>query len=172
MTNRESIKKRFEGGLRSHGLTLEDFERNWKYAGGDEGRHHNYWCLRYGRDKEKPPHADSCLCGHPIKENCYVSDGNEFLVLGNCCIKRFVPVSGRSCEKCNGPHRNRKRNLCNACIEKECTICKQECNPRYKMCYECKYGKGNYSKGLCFYCKTKIDPSYRQCFPCLQKLSS
>jgi hypothetical protein len=35
--------------------------------------------------------------------------------LGNSCIKRFIKKSGRTCETCGEPHKNRKVNMCNKC---------------------------------------------------------
>ena len=103
--------------LKERGMTFEEFRQNWKYAGGNMGRHYNYWRLLYGEDKKMPTHNDQCLCKHNIKENCYITDGKEFLVVGNCCIKRFMIHKGRTCEECNGPHRNIAINTCNECRE-------------------------------------------------------
>ena len=104
-------------GLKEISLRFEDVKQHWKYAGGDWGRHYNYWLLLYGKDAKKPAHADQCVCKHKIKENSCITDGKEFLVVGTCCIKRFTTHKGRTCEECNGPHRNRARNVFYECRE-------------------------------------------------------
>jgi hypothetical protein len=97
------------------GLSFEDF-RKFKYAGGDKSSHLKYFKILFGNQK-LPEHEDECLCGHTIQKNCFVVNENneKLLVLGNCCIKRFLPKSGRTCEKCGEPHRNSTCNLCNKC---------------------------------------------------------
>ena len=47
-------KHRFVIGLSEFGLTFEEVKQNWKYAGGNKGRHYNYWILLYGEDKKMP----------------------------------------------------------------------------------------------------------------------
>jgi hypothetical protein len=109
-----SISKRFSNGLNRYGIELDDLRTNWKYCGGERGRHLNYYnicCI----GEEQPDHEELCICGHRIKENCFITDGYYILTLGNCCIKRFLPYSKRSCENCGREHRNRKDNLCLTC---------------------------------------------------------
>ena len=60
--------------------------------------------------------------------------GDEIIVLGNCCIKKFIPSSGRTCEECDEPHRNRKHNICNSCLENRCFECLIPCSGKYKYC--------------------------------------
>ena len=111
---------RFMRGLEKYSISKAEIDRgDWVYSGGNQGRHLRYWKLRT-KGEEIPDLDDHCVCGHYIKENCYIEnskDPNDIIVLGNCCIKRFLPkeASGRTCEKCRRPHRNRKDNLCNAC---------------------------------------------------------
>jgi len=109
-----SISKRFRNGLKKYGVELKDVQTNWKYCGGEKGRHLNYYnicCI----GEEIPEHEDLCICGHRIKENCYITDGEYILTLGNCCVKRFLPYNKRSCDHCSGVHQNRKDNLCLVC---------------------------------------------------------
>ena len=89
---------------------------------------------------EFPEHQERCVCGHKIKENCYITKDDSLLVLGNCCIKKFLPNSGRTCENCDKPHRNRKVNRCNSCRIGVCDDCNTKCNPDYKTCYNCYFG--------------------------------
>lgn len=89
--------------------------KEWKYAGGDK-RHHLSYAKLLGIPPQ--PYQDRCVCGHSIKENCYIQNSKgEIRVLGNCCIKKFVPLEnqGRNCEVCGAKHRNYKDNLCSKC---------------------------------------------------------
>ena len=151
---KDLLKHQFMSGLKERGLTYEEFRQNWKYAGGNMGRHYNYWRLLYGEDKKMPAHTDQCLCKHNIKENCYITDGKEFLVVGNCCIKRFMIHKGRTCEDCQGAHRNRASNVCNECREKR------------KREYHQQQLQDNAS---CVCCSKKIDSKYTRCFSCYQR---
>jgi hypothetical protein len=102
---------------------------NYRYAGGDTGRHANYW-RTMGRTKaEMPAHKNICACGHDIDENCFIEHKStrKLIVLGNCCIKRYIPDSGRTCERCGEPHKNRKDNRCNSCrLVYKCIRCNHE----------------------------------------------
>jgi len=40
-----------------------------------------------------PEYTNSCMCNHFILENCIVSNGKDVAVVGNCCVKRFMPIS-------------------------------------------------------------------------------
>jgi hypothetical protein len=123
-----TLTEKFIRGLESYSITFSEvFLSQWRYCGGDKGPHRNYYKLTHP-DYELPPHTDECVCGHPIKENCYITDGEQFLVLGNCCIKKFLKKenSGRTCGRCGQPHKNRSDNLCKACRE----IIKKEARER------------------------------------------
>lgn len=109
------LTKKFLEGLKKYNLTYDDIIKSgWKYCGGDTGRHYNYYKI-CRKDADLPGHKDNCVCGHYIEENCYITNGERILVLGNCCIKKFVPKHSRTCEECGVTHRNRKVNRCNAC---------------------------------------------------------
>lgn len=125
----------------------------WKYAGGDHKEHLNYWKVAY-KDTRRPPYEGVCPCSTKITRNCYITNGETFIVVGNCCIKKFMPErSGRSCEECNAPHKNRKDNFCNSCREKKersarkttqyvsektdtICACGKACG-KYPRCYNC-----------------------------------
>lgn len=122
------------------------------YAGGDFKEHDNYWNMRYG-GKQKPEHQAKCVCNVDIKHNCYITDDDEFfLVIGRCCIKRFVPKEkqGRTCSNCKTPHRNKKDNLCG------------ECRKRFFVCGECKkptsliYPRPHKAGIICNTCDDKV----------------
>ena len=133
-----ALHKKFIKGLAEYNLTEEEVKKNWKYCGGDRGRHYNYFKLSCPNDDE-PEHTNECVCKHYIEENCYITNGEEILVLGNCCIKKFLPKSGRTCELCDEPHKNRIVNRCNDCRFGICDKCNKKCNSNYKLCFDCKF---------------------------------
>ena len=117
-------------------MTLEDIRKNWKYAGGDSRSHLTYFEICFPK-KRLPTHKDVCICSQAINENYELTNNNDFLVIGNCCIKRFVPKCTRTCEKCEKPHKNRKDNICSECRELICQRCKGSCKKEYPFCYSC-----------------------------------
>ena len=131
------LTDKFIRGLKKYDLTYDEIKNsNWKYCGGNRGRHLNYFNLCC-KDDELPELVNECVCGHTIEENCYITDGKEMLVLGSCCIKRFMKHNNRTCEVCDKPHKTRNVNRCNVCRIGYCEICKKECKPAYKTCYNC-----------------------------------
>ena len=131
------LTKKFIKGLQTYNLSYEDIKKgDWKYSGGDRGRHLNYFILCY-KDRALPPHKSKCICSHSITENCYITNGKEILTLGNCCIKKFIKKSTRTCEDCKKPHRNRKINKCNECKIGICYKCGKKCDEKYSYCYNC-----------------------------------
>jgi len=133
------LTENFIKGLKNYNLTYEEIiKNNWKYCGGRTGRHLKYFKLCC-KDDDLPEQKNECVCGHHIEENCYITDGEQILVLGNCCIKKFIPKSSRTCEDCGNPHKNRNVNKCNKCRTGICEICSIECNYRYKRCYNCAF---------------------------------
>ena len=149
----EKLSKAFKKGLKEkYEMTIEDLD-DWRYCGGNRNRHYRYWKLQYG-DTPVPEMEVECVCYHPIKEQCYITNGEELLVLGNCCIQKFVAKCTRTCERCGDPHKNRIINRCNNCRVtsgwcsytcKNIGICKkgkERCNPDFEMCHICcKYWK-------------------------------
>lgn len=126
--------RRFVKNLYAQGITYKEVSEEWKYAGGDgrsqknpnispsdsQKAHQRYYYQTYGHN-DYPKWEGNCVCGHIIYENCYIVPRRDiyenYLVIGNCCIKRFIPKSGRgrTCAKCGEAHRNSKVNLCNLC---------------------------------------------------------
>ena len=136
---------KFINGLKEYNISYNDIINGvWKYCGGDSKHHKKYFELQtfYKSDKH-PPSVCMCICGHKIIENCYITDETNILVLGNCCIKRFIPKSGRTCDKCGESHRNRIINRCNTCRKKtfykKCNTCERMHNDKYTSCYSCNY---------------------------------
>ena len=110
-----NLTKAFIKGLKDYNLKMEDIvDDKWKYCGGRRGCHLNYFKIACP-GKMLPAIVDHCICGHFIIENCYITDGATIIPLGNCCIKKFIPKSTRTCGTCQKPHKNRKDNLCKSC---------------------------------------------------------
>ena len=95
-------------GLHRLGLNLSDVQDEFLYIGGNRGRHANYFKLSCP-DEPYPKHEDYCVCGQCIDENCYIRSptSGRTRIVGNCCIKRYVSVEGRTCKKCGVRHKNR-----------------------------------------------------------------
>ena len=109
-----TFSKRFENGLAQYNINMDDLKENWAYCGGSKGRHLNYYNI-VCPNEEIPIDENACVCGHRIKENCYITNGDYIITIGNCCIKKFLKYTTRTCEVCRGPHRNRKDNRCKGC---------------------------------------------------------
>ena len=116
----KDLSKRFIEGIKNYNLTLKEIESDgWGYCGGsnDIKRFHEYF-----PKQELLPHKNNCVCGHDIINNCYITknfkkfDLNCILILGSCCVKKFIPEGKKKrCINCNEPHLNRKDNFCNEC---------------------------------------------------------
>lgn len=124
----DKLSKRFQTGLKKYNLTIEDIKKNWFYIGGESKIHNNHF-KRYYHNEEQPEHENFCVCGHRIKNNCWISDGVFTLSIGENCVNKFIPSRrSRLCFECNAPHRNRKDNLCMKCrrqfkrVEKSCVL--------------------------------------------------
>ena len=92
------LTKKFIEGLEKHNLTYDEIiNSGWEYCGGDTGRHLNYFIIYFNNFKNVPEKVKYCVCGHRIKENCYITDKERILILGNCCIRKFIPKSSRTC---------------------------------------------------------------------------
>tara|TARA_R110000796_G_C14342091_1_gene410495 strand:- start:55 stop:564 length:510 start_codon:yes stop_codon:yes gene_type:complete len=168
MNNKKITKKlsqQFINGLENYGLTYNEILKSgWKYCGGDTGRHRNYFKMVFPNTKIPEP-LFKCVCDHVIMEHCYISNGKNLLTLGNCCIKKFIPKCGRTCNKCEEPHKNRLVNRCNNCRIGICDECDKKCDNSRNKCYDCYIGK----KGICYVCKVKCDKKYNKCYKCTFK---
>lgn len=117
----------------------------------------------------EPEHYTKCICGQTIKYNCYIVDDefSHLLIIGNCCIKKFIPIKTRTCENCGQPHKNRTDNYCNTCrknLGKKRKLSCDKCgtshrNKKINRCDSCRYGK-------CDLCYKVIEPKYHKCFNC------
>jgi hypothetical protein len=132
-----TLTDKFINGLTNYGLSYEQIKMSgWKYCGGNKGRHLKYFNLSCPGESV-PDKENECVCGHKIEENCYITNGTDILILGNCCVKRFIDKNSRSCETCGGLHKNRLVNRCNRCRIGVCDKCSKKCNPSFKKCYLC-----------------------------------
>lgn len=99
-------------------VTNDDDLSHYVYAGGRNGSMYKYFVMRKTRH-EMPDKRDECLCGHHIKENCFIEHRptGELFVIGNCCIKKWLPKENqrKTCEICNCPHKRTKTNVCTSC---------------------------------------------------------
>jgi len=178
------LHEKFLRGLEERRITIEEFNK-YKYAGGNRGSHKKYFKICGLLDKE-PPSFRFCICNHPIEEQCYLAnEEKKALVIGNCCIKKFVPKENRErrCTKCNEKHRNIKDNYCKKCRE----LCKNNgCNNLKKskyteQCIECIKKKEKVdswksycdkNKGIIRNCIDCNKPCglYKRCFSCKEKI--
>lgn len=106
----------FHESLRELSVNNDDnYIDEWVYAGGDTGRHLNYFNIRYCGKIDIPMSSSRCICSHPIVENCYIENilDNKLVVVGNCCIKKFLKNNNknRTCGICRTSHKNRKDNM-------------------------------------------------------------
>jgi len=197
VVGKDKMSARFLTGLKQYNLTYEEIvNSNWRYVGGDGGEvarnlfmngtyfqikkedskynrcHLNYWILCFPNE-ELPDYTDRCVCDHPIIENCYISnkDDSEILVLGNCCIERFIPLKGRTCKLCTASHKNRKVNLCNEC-RLLCTDCKTTINNKKDVkCEKCVDKDYQFQCGNCEIMLDLRVTKYKYCSKCDDILS-
>lgn len=130
--------------------------RDWEWVGGNNPHSIGRW-ERSTNNAEKPTLKGNCVCGHAIKENCWIRSKKtgEIKTLGNCCVRRFMPEKEDrmlKCERCGEPHMNRKTTLCNSCATGFC-------------CYGYKFslttGCFNCNKILCSSCNRVHVANYR-----------
>ena len=142
-------------------ITKDDLTgQNFKFCGSDgdssskgSASRHAYFKLVF-REKLKTqpnwkpaPKTNTCVCKHEIAENCYlINDEGLTLIIGNCCIQKFIPEKQKSriCSQCGEPHKNRKVNRCNSCRIGLCDECDEKIEKTYKTCLDCKYGRIKY----------------------------
>ena len=133
------LTHKFIKGLKNNGLTYDEV-KDWSYCGGNKGRHLNYFKICC-KNEDLPGWQCECVCGHPIIENCYIQDKKKEkkLILGNCCIEKFIDKCSRTCEICRKPHRSRIVNRCKDCRKGLCDVCDKPINKQYSKCYTCKF---------------------------------
>tara|TARA_R110000824_G_scaffold334915_3_gene521483 strand:- start:623 stop:1105 length:483 start_codon:yes stop_codon:yes gene_type:complete len=139
---------RFLAGLMNkYNVSEKEFRETYTYAGGAEKSHLNYYRLRFGV-RPFPKTTSHCICGHSIRDNCYMTNGNgRFIVLGNCCIKRHCGDAGyRTCCVCKSRHKNSKNNYCNDCRTTHICKCGKTKKKNFLYCYNCYDSYNNMKK--------------------------
>ena len=63
---------RIEKPLNQLGLTFTDLKGYLKVGSSNLGRGDAAFKSYFGNDAKIPRHAESCLCGHEITEQCYL----------------------------------------------------------------------------------------------------
>lgn len=140
MSIEENYIEKINKGLAEYNMSFSDISAgNFKYCGGNQNNHLNYFKLMFP-NMNLPPQKDYCICGHKIIENCYITDGITFVTMGNCCIKKFVPKNTRTCDICDAKHTNRIVNRCNNCRVNHCDGCGiKHILYKNKLCDECMF---------------------------------
>ena len=147
--------------LTYHNITYEDVCEKYRYAGGSIGSHHKYWELLYN-NKKRPVYCNQCVCEQSITHNCYITcDNINFIIIGSCCINRFIPMRTRTCEVCNEPHKNSSQNRCN--------IHKIKKQPIIKTCEVCDVPHKNRLQNRCNTHKLDLRQSIYNCEVCNQE---
>jgi hypothetical protein len=159
-------------GLKKHSLTVEKVqEEGWKYCGGSSRQKMRYFRKLFP-EKPIPKQTSTCVCGHPIKENCYITNNKSIITVGNCCVFGFIPEpegkSKKTCSECFSPHTNRNVDRCNDCRAGKCDKCDYPCPEKYTICFACKTGK---IPGVCEDCNRTCKKPYTLCFPCKYGIS-
>jgi hypothetical protein len=100
------LSLRFINGLKEYSLSKEEI-KSWRYVGGGHLDHEGKNQLLNEKFKKQfpkaplPPLVEHCVCGHRIKENAFITDGKQILVLGNCCVRRFCDTgTKKTCNLC------------------------------------------------------------------------
>ena len=111
--------QRFIKGCNDKGYSFNEVSAMHYCGGSGRTNHKNYFKLQFP-GREFLPLTNKCICNHDIEENCYVTnqDKSVILVMGNCCIQRYIKKCTRTCCKCGNPHRNRKDDICKSCRTK------------------------------------------------------
>lgn len=102
------MTQQFLNGLKEYGYTYEDLiNQGWCYCGSENNL--NYFNQVF-KNCEKPLHVDECVCHHKIKINCYITNKEHILIVGKCCINKFIPEEKRrkTCEVCEKPQKYKK----------------------------------------------------------------
>ena len=112
----------FFSTLKGYSIDKGNCKKEWKYIGGLEGRHLKKLVTTFGEKYYEvvniPTHSSKCICGHHIEEQCYIQNihTKEVVVVGNCCIKKFLGIDTSSiCQHCGNKNKSRKDSFCSEC---------------------------------------------------------
>jgi hypothetical protein len=162
------FNKKFKDALRN--MTGDDTLENYIYSGGKDPSKEEYFFKKNPNARQLPEEKDNCICGHHIKENCYIKHiiTGTVIVVGNCCIKKYLPEENRNktCSKCNKAHRNRNFDMCNNC-RPTCIDCSKYSVINY--CGTCSINMGDNKCNNCIRsntCNDCIFTHYKKCINC------
>jgi hypothetical protein len=159
------LHQRFLNGLAEYGMTEEDIKK-WRWCGSSVNPD-GYWAECFPNQLPPDP-VTKCICGQSILVQHWITDGNEFLVIGSECKNKFMVFGGKTCAMCGEPHKNRKDNHC-----KECRglIKQQEKEKIEKMRIEREIQEKWNKKHLCGCGRTMNmnGTDFKQCWSCFQK---
>lgn len=167
----DTISKRFKEGIEALDYTIEEIS-HWKYCGGCHDQ--EYWRLLWP-SREFPTYTKRCACDQPIKYNCWItSDKNDpngdIITLGRCCIRRFIPCRGKTCQDCGGGHRSTMVDFCSKCIKKHKIEATRNLKIAKAAAIAQKKREDVLSKTGCEKCVIAIiDKGYKKCWSCNQK---
>ena len=110
-----SLLDKIEASLNNKGLTFSDLKNYDKVGSSDFGCTDFVFLTRFGKDAKFPIFQSNCLCGHEIRQQCYVCPNNstntdDIITFGNRCIGKcgYAPaIRGIGvkvkCECCGSP---------------------------------------------------------------------
>ena len=138
---KEDLSVRFANGLKEYGLTIEDMD-NWWYCGSsssrDGGTRHY---LNTFPNAPFPKHKEHGICSQKITGNCYITnfEKTQVLIVGSCCIKKFLPKGHNriKCSNCNNVNTRRIGDTCKECSQGKCDYCLKKCSYNKTTCFDC-----------------------------------
>lgn len=143
------LTERFIKGLKNYSLTKEEIQ-GWYYVGGGHTQNTrmnallNQIFFSHFPTSPVPELENECVCGHPIQLNAFISDGERILVLGSCCVQRFVTTGiKKTCRKCKRPYKG---------CYLECPTCRPVFGAQ-KVCKHC----GTVIRRFCPTCLSKTN---------------
>jgi len=120
----ERLKKHFNNIIPYHKLPIcINLKKFYKKDNGIKTLFFEYY--NQGYEIEELFTVKMCICKTKIKNLCFLHNKNyknnnkpEFLLVGSCCITKFMPDGlKKTCTNCGKIHQNRKNNFCNDCRE-------------------------------------------------------
>ena len=90
---KSSYVYRIENYLNKIGLTFTDLKGYLKVGSSNLGRGDAAFKSHFGEYAKLPRHAESCICGHEITEQCYLcpegsNNIDDVIIVGNRCIHK------------------------------------------------------------------------------------
>lgn len=151
---RMELHQRFINGLTEYGMTEEDIKK-WRWC-GSSANSLGYWAECFP-DSLPPEPVGHCICGQRILVQHWITNGEEFLVIGSECKNKFMVYGGKTCAMCGEPHKNRKDNHCKTC--RKLVVEQKEIQERWEKKHVCACGNRMNMNGT----------DYKKCWRCFQK---